>query len=81
MPILYIKQGCPYCSAAMDYLTARNIDFETIDVRGNQEQMKKLEEISGKTKTPTLVWDGDVLADFDVNQLGDFLEKKGATTA
>ena len=58
-----------------------NVEFETIDVRGNQEQMKKLEEISGKTKTPTIVWDGDVLADFGVDQLGRFLDRKGITTS
>jgi glutaredoxin len=48
-PILYIKQGCPYCAAAIEYLREHNVDFETIDVRGNQEEMRKLEEISGKT--------------------------------
>jgi glutaredoxin len=80
-PILYIKQGCPYCAAAIEYLREHNVDFETIDVRGNQEEMRKLEEISGKTKTPTLVWDGDVLADFDVDQLGRFLDQKNVTTS
>ena len=79
-PILYIKQGCPYCTAAIDYLRERDVDFETIDVRGNREQMEKLEDISGKTKTPTLVWDDDVLADFGVDQLEKFLDQKGVTT-
>jgi glutaredoxin len=80
-PTLYIKQGCPYCTAAMDCLRERGVDFETIDVRGNRDQMKKLEEISGKTKTPTLVWDEDVLADFGVDQLGRFLDQKGVATS
>ena len=80
-PTLYIKRGCPYCEAAIDYLREHNIDFDEIDVRLDREQMKKLEEISGKTKTPTLLWDGDVLADFGVDQLGRFLDRKGVTTS
>jgi glutaredoxin 3 len=77
---LYIKQGCPYCAAAIDCLRQHNVELETIDVRGNPEEMKKLEEISGNTKTPTLLWDGDVLADFGVDQLERFLDRKGVTT-
>jgi len=65
----------------MDCLRERGVDFETIDVRGNPDQMKKLEEISGKTKTPTLVWDDDVLADFGVDQVGRFLDQRGVTTS
>lgn len=74
-PILYVKTGCPYCKAAMDYLDRNKIGYEKIDVRGSDEGMKRLQEISGQTKTPTLVWNSDVLANFGVEQLEDFLRK------
>ena len=72
-PILYVKTGCPYCKAAKDYLDGNKIAYEEVDVRGSDSGMKKLEELSGQTKTPTMDWDGDVLADFGVEELEDFL--------
>jgi len=77
-PTLYVKTGCPYCKAATDYLDENKIAYETRDVRGDAEEMKILEEISGQTKTPTLQWDdGEVLADFGVEELEAFLAKRG----
>ena len=73
-PILYVKTGCPYCKAAMDYLDGKGIQYETIDVRADATQMKALEEISGQTKTPTMKWDGEVLSDFGVEELEPFLQ-------
>lgn len=75
-PILYVKTGCPYCKAAKDYLDNKKISYEEVDVRGSDKGMKKLQEISGQTKTPTLDWDGNVLADFGVDQLEEFLSKE-----
>ncbi len=75
-PILYVKAGCPYCKAAMDYLDQRQINYETVDVRGSDSQMKKLQELSGQTKTPTMDWNGDVLADFGTDELETFLKDR-----
>lgn len=75
-PILYVKTGCPYCRAATDYLDQRQINYETVDVRGSDSKMKKLQELSGQTKTPTMDWDGDVLADFGTDELETFLKDR-----
>jgi len=72
-PTLYVKTGCPYCKAATDYLDGNKIAYEKVDVRGSDPGMKKLQELSGQTKTPTLDWNGDVLADFGVEELEEFL--------
>lgn len=77
-PILYVKSGCPYCKAAMDYLDQRQIGYEKVDVRGSDSEMKKLQELSGQTKTPTLDWNGELLADFGVEELEEFLESHPA---
>jgi glutaredoxin 3 len=77
-PILYVKSGCPYCKAAVEYLDDEGISYDTVDVRGDDQKMQKLQELSGQTKTPTLDWDGDVLADFGVDELEEFLAKKQA---
>ena len=76
-PVLYVKAGCPYCRAATDYLDERGIAYEKIEVRGSDKAMRKLQEISGQMKTPTLQWDGNVLADFGVDQLEEFMQQHG----
>jgi glutaredoxin len=75
-PVLYVKTGCPYCRAATEYLDERGVAYETVDVRGSDKGMRKLQEISGQMKTPTLQWNGDVLADFGVDQLEEFLKER-----
>ena len=75
-PILYVKAGCPYCSAAMKYLDERQIGYEKVDVRGSDSKMKKLQDLSRQTKAPTLDWNGEVLADFGVEELKEFLKGK-----
>jgi glutaredoxin 3 len=75
-PVLYVKRGCPYCATAIDYLDKREIAYEKIDVRGDRAAMTKLEEVSGQTRTPTLVWDKEVLSDFDTDQLEKFLSER-----
>ena len=75
-PILYVKTGCPYCKAAMDYLDGNKIAYEKVEVRGSDSGMKKLQELSGQTKTPTMDWNGEVLADFGVEELEDFLRER-----
>jgi glutaredoxin 3 len=72
-PILYVKTGCPYCAAAMRWLDQHDIDYRKVDVLTNPEAMDELEEVSDQDSTPTLVWDGAVLADFDVEDLGPFV--------
>jgi glutaredoxin 3 len=75
-PTLFVKKGCPYCAAAMKALDERGVAYEKVDVRGDEDAMNRLSKISGQTRTPTLAWDGNVLADFDVDQLDSFLAKQ-----
>jgi glutaredoxin 3 len=75
VPILYVKRGCPYCSAAIHALDERGLKYEKVEVRRNPAAMQTLQAISGQTKTPTLVWGEQVLADFGVEQLDSFLAR------
>lgn len=77
-PTLYVKRGCPYCAAATEFLDQRKIAYDVVDVRGNDELMKKLRDLSGQDRTPTLDWDGEVLANFGTDELEKFLETRSA---
>ena len=67
-PILYVKQGCPWCVDALDYFARKEIELEVVDVRTDPSRMNELLEISGQSKTPTLKHGDFVVADFDLDE-------------
>lgn len=77
IPKLYIKPGCPWCDDAVAYLQRKGIEFEAIVVSGNPDAMREMFGISGQYKAPTMDWDGEVLADFGVDELIPFLKQRG----
>ena len=67
-PILYVKQGCPWCTEALTYFEQKGLALDIREVRGSAEGMAELEAISGQTKTPTLKHEDFVVADFDIGE-------------
>jgi hypothetical protein len=43
-------------------------------VSGDRVAMEEMVALSGQSKAPTLDWEGEVLADFGVDELVPFLE-------
>ena len=78
-PILYVKTGCPWCEEVLEYFQAHKLPFEKITVSGNPDAMREMVNLSGQSKAPTMDWDGEVLADFGVDELIPFLRKHGIT--
>ena len=76
-PLLYVKTGCPWCLEVLEYFAEHNLPFEKIVVSGNPEAMQEMIDLSGQSKAPTMDWDGEVLADFGVDELIPFLKEKG----
>ena len=74
-PILYVKQGCPWCIDALAYFNAKGIDLEIIDVRTESERMKELVEVSGQSMTPTFKHGDFVVSDFDLEEFETALEQ------
>jgi len=78
IPKLYIKPGCPWCDDVVDYLDRKGFDYKKIVVSGNPDAMQEMFSISGQYKAPTMDWEGEVLADFGVDELIPFLKGRGA---
>jgi len=76
-PTLYVKTGCPWCEEVLDYLDDKEIAYDKVVVSGDREAMDEMVELSGQSKAPTMDWDGEVLADFGVDELVPFLRKRG----
>ena len=69
---LFIKPWCGWCDEAREWLDTRGINYETLDVMADAAARKEMFELSGQTLAPVLEVDGEVLADFDTEQLEEF---------
>jgi glutaredoxin len=69
---LFIKPYCGWCHEAMDWLTARQVPYEVLDVMSDPAAGKEMVRLSGQTLAPVIEVDGEVLADFDTEQLEVF---------
>lgn len=67
-PILYIKSGCPWCREALSFFNSQGVDLDVRDVNENAKDMDAMVSVSGQTKTPTLVYEDFMVADFDVDE-------------
>jgi glutaredoxin 3 len=73
LPILYVKSGCPWCEEAVQFLDGHGVGYRMKEVNGDSAAFAELEHKSGQTKTPTLDWNGKILADFGTEELVAFL--------
>ena len=56
----------------MDWLNARSVPYEVLDVTSDPAARKEMLRLSGQTLAPVIDIDGEVLADFDTGQLEEF---------
>lgn len=77
---LYVKTWCPWCVRAEDWLRARGYAYRQINVEANRADYDEMIDLSGQTRTPTLVTsDGKLLPDFGPDELAVFMEKHAIT--
>ena len=73
---LYVKVWCPWCVSAREWLDSRGYKYELMDVEVNRADYDAMIQLSGQSKTPTLVLAGGaVLPDFGPEELAAFVAK------
>ena len=72
---LFVKPFCGWCHEAKDWLEERGLAFEELDVVSDRAAYQEMKEISAQTRAPVIEVDGEVLADFDTDQLEVFWKK------
>jgi len=75
LPVLYVKTGCPWCEEARNFLMGHGIGHRERNVTEDPAAFKEMIDLSNQSKAPTLNWHGDVLADFGVEELTEFLHQ------
>lgn len=78
---LFIKPFCGWCHEAQDWLKERGIEYEELDVTSDRKARQEMVELTGQTLAPCIEVDGEVLADFDTDQLEEFWKKLEKTAA
>jgi glutaredoxin 3 len=77
---LFVKSGCGWCEEAQEWLDRRQIPHQVVNVSASRAAFDEMRQLSGQTLAPVIDVDGDILADFDTDQLAAFwkeLEKSG----
>jgi len=72
---LFIKPYCGWCHEAQDWLDERGIRYETLDVMSDSKARLEMHQLSVQTLAPVIDVDGDILADFDTDQLAHFWKR------
>jgi glutaredoxin 3 len=75
---LFVKPFCGWCHEAKDWLDERGVEYEELDVISDRASFKEMVQLSGQTLAPVIEVDGELLADFDTDQLEVFWKKIGA---
>ena len=72
---LFIKPDCGWCHEAMEWLEENGLAFEELDVTSDGAARKEMKSLSGQTLAPVIDVDGEVLADFGVDELEEWWRK------
>jgi len=74
---LFIKPYCGWCHEAQEWLKDHGIRHETLDVTRSEAAWREMTRLSGQTSAPVIDVDGEILADFGVDELEAWWEEHG----
>ncbi|MEZ5275138.1 MAG: glutaredoxin family protein [Opitutaceae bacterium] len=75
-PILFIKDGCPWCREALSFFSEQGIEVDVQDVNESASAYQRMISVSDQTNTPTFEFGDFVVADFDVEEFVDELDQR-----
>ncbi|MBL7557189.1 MAG: glutaredoxin [Bdellovibrionaceae bacterium] len=62
--VIYTKDPCPFCVRAINFLNARDIPFEEIDLTGNQSEMDRMKEKTGWATMPIILINNELVGGY-----------------
>lgn len=71
---IYTASTCSWCEAVKEYLRAREIDFEEVDVSTDMDRAQEIVERSGQYGVPVIEIDGEMVVGFDRPRIDALLE-------
>jgi glutaredoxin len=74
---LYKKSGCPWAAAVMGFLNELSVPYQIKNVTTHPQHAREVEKRTGKCISPTVDFDGEILAGASVEDVAKVLEKGG----
>lgn len=74
---LFIKPYCGWCMQAIDWLDSRGVAYQRLDVISDGQAYNEMRNLSGQTMAPVIDVDGEILADFGVEELETWWREQG----
>jgi len=71
---IYTTPTCSWCQATKEYLRARGVDFEEVDVASDMSRAIEMVQKSGQQGVPVLDIDGEIIVGFDRSRIDSLLE-------
>lgn len=72
---VYSTNSCPWCHKAKEYLRAKKIAFDDINVSENQQALAEMIDKSGQRGVPVLDVKGKIIVGFDKEEIDEALGK------
>lgn len=73
--IIYTTPGCPFCSKAKEFFSARGIAFSEYDVRSNRARAREMAGANPKGTVPTMIINGRVVVGFVPELMDEALKR------
>lgn len=70
---VYSTQTCPYCVTLKEYLKAKGIVFEEVDVSFDAKLQQEMIDKSGQMGVPVVDIDGQIVVGFDKEKINQLL--------
>ncbi len=78
---LYTRAWCGWCDEAKAWLDGHGFQYETVDIGVDSNAERELVKLTGQSRVPTAVINGEILADTDTEQLERFFSERGLLAA
>lgn len=70
--LMYKKDPCPYCDRAINFMNARGIEYEVIDLTNQQDEIDRIKQETGWRTVPIILIDGQLIGGYtDLKALDD----------
>lgn len=71
--IVYSTPDCAYCYTLKSYLESKGIAYREINIYTDEEERRKMEELSGQKNVPVTVIGDEVVTGWDKGKLNKLL--------
>lgn len=74
---IFVTSTCPWCHRLKEYLSRREVAFETVDIGTDRSRVKEVRELSGQLGVPVTRIGKHVIIGFDRDAIDEALEEEG----